>query len=334
MRRTRRMLTVLIAALGVSACASTSTQHPAALPNGASVVQPGSRRMETSSPTIIYVGAFHDSVYMLDYSTGELLGKFNPPSTYVAGMCTDASGDVFVVGLNGNPVVIRYLHGASIPSESLEVPGQRAFACSVDPTTGNLAVLFSNSDAKVLVAIYQGGSGTPTSYMVSDEYAVALSCAYDSSGDLLVDFDADSGVRKLAELIACAHSFTPINLRRKSVKMSQLLWVTSYFAVGYPNGIYHIHVSRSDASITGRTSVLDGKPRFWIQDGATLLEPFGSDAKRLGFWPYPQGGKATKRYGQFSRINAIVVSSVPTVRATRLAPHLARAASNAAPNRN
>jgi WD40 repeat protein len=269
-------------------------------------------RHETGSTNdLIYVAGVRDTVYMLDYSTGQLVGKFNPPSTYVSGMCTDSAGDVYVTGWSGGASeIIRYSHGATQPSENIIGPGYTSFGCSVDPTTGNLALLAGDSDG-LWVDRFLSGSDSPDPIGVSYEPVVASSCAYDDDGNLFVDYHTKSGAYRLAELAAGAKTFTQLSLNR-GIKMGQLFWASSYLAVGYPGGIYHVQISGSNASVIGRTQVQNGKPVFSIHDGNTLIEPYGKDGKQIGFWQYPQGGKAIRTVRQvdkrFKETGSVAVS--------------------------
>jgi hypothetical protein len=66
----------------------------------------------------------------------------------VGGDCSNRTGDVFVPN---NTEVFEYAHGGTSPIATLSLPGNSGAACSIDPSTGNLAVVFSGSDADVAI---------------------------------------------------------------------------------------------------------------------------------------------------------------------------------------
>ncbi len=126
-------------------------------------------------------------VYVYTYPQGKLQGTltgFNAPG----GECVDKSGDVFITNGRGDSVD-EYAHGAKMPKASLAAPGQ-TWSCSVDPTTGNLAVLFLSPSQGEGVAIYPHGQGSPTFFYASPNAALAY-CGFDNSGNLFLDGGTD-----------------------------------------------------------------------------------------------------------------------------------------------
>ena len=89
--------------------------------------------------SLLYVadqGANDVNVY--SYPRGTLKGTltgFQTPS----GVCSNKAGDVFILNGNGTTVEV-YKHGGSSPIRTLDLPGYPELNCSVDPTTGNLAL--------------------------------------------------------------------------------------------------------------------------------------------------------------------------------------------------
>ena len=71
------------------------------------------------------------------------------------------------------------------PIKTLLDPDGIPLACSVDPTTGNLAVVnaFSSNSPGVLL-IYRAASGSPTTY--SDPHLEFYNAGYDSKGNLFL----------------------------------------------------------------------------------------------------------------------------------------------------
>jgi DNA-binding beta-propeller fold protein YncE len=79
------------------------------------------------------------------------------------GECVDKTGDVFVAEFGGNAgtaAILEYAHGGTSPIATLSDPGYHPESCSIDPTTGNLAV--TNDDGPL--GIYTGAKGDPAYY--------------------------------------------------------------------------------------------------------------------------------------------------------------------------
>ena len=125
---------------------------------------------------------------VLLYATGGCLGTcvFSYPNGKVVGsvttagqsICADVNGDVFITQ---SDQVVEYSHGATYPTATLSLPGLDAWGCSVDTTTGNLAVVFSGSTGNI--AIFTGARGNPNIYRAR---VAALYCGYDNAGNLFV----------------------------------------------------------------------------------------------------------------------------------------------------
>ena len=99
----------------------------------------------------------------------------------------DSHGDVFVVSAQSS-TVWEYEHGRRLPTQILSVSGYFPTDCSVDLTTGNLAVssiCSAPSCNEGSVAIYKDARGKPRYYTsgVLDQYDF---CGYDGTGNLFV----------------------------------------------------------------------------------------------------------------------------------------------------
>src|SRR5579871_2767111 len=87
---------------------------------------------------LLYVaGAATSTVYVYDYKTRALVGKltgFLQPN----GECVDAKGDIWITDWQATTTT-EYAHGGTAPIATLYTQSEQT-ACSVDPTTGDLAV--------------------------------------------------------------------------------------------------------------------------------------------------------------------------------------------------
>lgn len=110
-----------------------------------------------------------DDVYAYSYPHIELKG---PLTGFVRphGECVDNAGEVFIAD-NGASNIIEYAHGGTSPIAVLSDPGYVPSACSVDPTSGNLAVtnVETPSGGQGTVVIYKHATGRPKAYYPDPE---------------------------------------------------------------------------------------------------------------------------------------------------------------------
>ena len=89
-------------------------------------------------------------------------------------MCSDKSGNVWAAA---GQTVVEYDHNGNVVGSVEDHVGLGAVGCSVDPTTGNLAV--TNEDSGTILVFPQGtGSGTAYSSPLTWSYF----CGYDDQG--------------------------------------------------------------------------------------------------------------------------------------------------------
>ena len=221
-------------------------------------------------------------------------------------MCSDGSGDVFVptTNLKSPGYIYEFAHGGSQPIETLTDPGPGyALSCSVDPTTGNLAV----ANAKD-VAVYPGARGTPTVYEAPD--VGAFDCAYDDSGDLFVD--GETYTDKIAELPAGGTNFSDIALSQQ-MHTDHLQWWRNRLIIEEPpeslHGpyqIFQVRLSGSSGIVSGPV-LLYGKTHHrlgevdFVASARTIVMPEGPGLSLLNLWHYPKGGRPYKVLDQRPR---------------------------------
>jgi hypothetical protein len=239
------------------------------------------------------------TVLVFSYPQGSLvetLTGFADPPYFI---CSDRSGDVFVptTDLKSQGYIYEFAHGGSQPIETLTDPGPGwAQSCSVDPTTGNLAVANGEN-----VAVYPDAQGTPTVYEASD--VGAWDCAYDDSGDLFVD--GKSYGYKIAELAAGGTSFSDIALSKATGTLHLQWWHNRLVLFGGtygPHGpyrIFQVRVSGSNGIVSGPVE-LYGKNKHRDDDvefalsGNTIVMPEGPGDSVPSLWHYPKGGRPYK----------------------------------------
>src|SRR5579871_6367789 len=129
---------VLAAAIAVTGCGggslAQSTANAQFLSRSASWMAPGLAKRD-----LLYLtDDGNGNVYVYSFPEAKLKGTLtglNVPT----GECVDKAGDVWIVEEGTNDIV-EYAHGGTVPIATLTDPNNAPEGCSVDPTTGDLAV--------------------------------------------------------------------------------------------------------------------------------------------------------------------------------------------------
>jgi hypothetical protein len=255
-----------------------------------------------------------DSVYIYQYPQGRRIGKLTGlqgPS----GVCTNSSGDVWVVE-GAISQLVEYAHGGTKRiADRADTGAGDLLGCSVDPKTGNLAVAdLGDSSGPGNVAIFADAKGTPKKYKASN-LAAAYFCAYDDSGNLFIDGVNASGAFQFLELPSGSTKLVTITLNQSVGFPGGVAWDGKYVAIGdqeYQNGhssaIYQVSVSGSSGTVTGTTK-LGGSCdvlQFGIYSG-TVAAPDDCD-NDLSLYDYPAGGSPTLTVAGLEYPVAAVVS--------------------------
>ena len=271
---------------------------------------------EAQTQDLLYV-ANSTTVTVYSYPGGQhlrTLYHFYDPQ----GECVDKNGDVFITNFGGGQI-FEYAHGGTKRIATLKSPTGGPIGCSVDPTTGNLAV----SAFGGMVGIYKGARGKPEIY-TDPQIAKFYWCAYDNVGNLFVDGQDSGGGFRFAELRGSPAAFTDITLNQSIGWPAGVQWQGDRVLVGDQNSpaIYEFKISGKSGSKVGRTllgSHANFVLQFWVEK-QTLIAPnvyyTGQGSKmRVHFealyFKYPVGGKATKAITDGLRFpTAAVISAV------------------------
>jgi hypothetical protein len=248
----------------------------------------------SSGSDLLYVADRNGGLYVLTYPQGRLVGEVSLPyAPNSGGICSDGNGDIFVPD---RAEILEYAHGGTQPIATLDDDGgyYEPIGCSVDPTTGNLAVTnYKDYPYHGNIAIYADAQGDPTYYSDS-EIPDPTFCGYDNQGDLFID-----GGPPFAELPSGSGSFTNITLNKRINQGGQVQWDGKHITITSLNAnrIYRLQISGSAGKLIGMTH-LKGPGRHalsqsWIE-GSTIIAPIGPGQAddKVGFWNYPRGGKA------------------------------------------
>lgn len=246
-------------------------------------------------------------VYILSLPTGKLVGKltgFDQPLSD----CVDQKGDVFVT-IAQSAQIRAFKHGARQPYDVLDDHGYYPLGCSVDPTTGNLAVANIDSDGNGSntpgnIAIYSSGKGKPKFYSAPNIYQYGW-CAYDNKGNLFVDGTSHhSNAPEFAELPAHRKNVERISLDTDIGGYEAVQWDGSNVAVGAGQSaaVYQFRISGRRGRAVGST-LLKGEQSLlalWIHTaskGQTLYASvFEHSIGEVGVYRYPSGGKSVSNF--------------------------------------
>jgi hypothetical protein len=309
----RRTLTVFAASALLSGCGGAPTPlatsaKMAGLPPMRSAALHADRdesRMlpEAKRDDLLYVTGSDDRIYVFAYPTGQLVGKFRTPSYPPQFLCTDGDGNVFVPVsfISTEPIIYEYAHGGTTPIATLTAPytGTGAYACSVNPVTGDLAVSVGTG-----VELFKGARGKPT--LIQTPHLI-FDCAYSEDGDLFADPWQSGGSKLLYVLRSRAGSFSTVTLNER-LDGGSIQWVNGKLVVARvhhgsrgPQEIYQVQISGSQGTISAPID-LDSRGD-WRPDrvqflvvGKTLIGPDYPPRNHglINFWRFPQGGEPTK----------------------------------------
>ncbi len=243
----------------------------------------------------------YDLIDVYTYPRGNLVGSFHGyGSGYPVSLCVDSSGNVYVTFNYG--AIVEYAHGGTEPINSWN-NFSSPVGCSVDPTTGNLAVAnFENnlSGGKGYVWIWDKATGKGQGYSYR-HFSAPYWCGYDDAGNLFIEGYFRRHGRGHLGLVELPSGDTSLKNILISVdgNASGVQYDGEYVTIGSGDNIYQLRISRSRAKVVGTTTLATSSGNPWnyfvvsrgnIQ-GSRVVATFGSLA---GYFNYPGGGGATK----------------------------------------
>src|ERR1700722_2802967 len=271
--------------------------------------------MYPGAPTkdLLYISNYENNpVVVYSYPDGTLVGTltgFAEPD----GVCSDKKGDVWIV--NNSDVegedAVEYKHGGTKPIATVVDPGEIPVSCSVDPTTGNLAVTnietYGSGPGSIALYAHANGSATLYSNPKMDE---VYFCGYDDKGNLFVD-GTEKQKFQFAELPKGKKSFTNISLNGDTILFpGDVVWDGKYVDVGdqqyelvgspreYDSALYR---TTGAGGKTVGTTVFGGSNAVvgFVIDGKSVIatdkSPYSyASPNNVAFYKYPAGGNPTK----------------------------------------
>jgi len=277
-------------------------------------------------PKLLYVASNATTqIFVYHYKSGAFVGWLNPVNRGVSsirGLCVDKVGNVWITeddNTTGSSVAVEYGHGGSKALRTFATGGS-AIGCSVDPTSGDLAVAnWSTKSGAADLRVFERSSGIPKDYTIR-ACSFMASPGYDGDGNLYVDGQDASGQSTVCELPHKGIAMRSVGFNVSIQGPAGAMWDGKYMtlASAYNYGTYLgktlIYQMRQDASgnltEVGRTVLTDkGCP----SGEADVTQPFivglrntpenrnqgsvvvgGNNGiyciYRFAFWKYPRGG--------------------------------------------
>jgi hypothetical protein len=270
---------------------------------------------EAKRGDLLYVGSpVTDDVYVYTYPGGKLVGTLtgldNPQ-----GLCSDTKGNVWTTNADshGNSYLAEYAHGGTTAIATLDDSGFLSLACSVDPTTGDLAVGQSIDD----VAVWRNGRGKPRHYLTSCCVFASSTITYDGSGNaIFADFRTRSGWLPNGHSKVMKFGLQP-HLRRHGV----FDWDGKYLGVLVfsrklrQEEVIQYKVSGGMARQVGTVPLsgvagVNGDGQFVVQDSGMVLTD--SRTGSVYFYNYPAGGNPTHTLSGLDDPYGVTVSIAPS----------------------
>jgi hypothetical protein len=264
-----------------------------------------------TSQDLVYVGYVFGPVNVFTYPGGQQVGSLGFAG---GGDCVDAKGNVWIA----NPVagqLLEYAHGGTSPIHTLALIDQLVIGCSVDPTSGAIAVdsecQYQTPDCvgNGSVFVYADIKKQPVQYFVLKDKIIYWS-SFDPHGDIFVDVDVTGfGVFGLAELAKGGKAFKNITVDREIYWPGGVQWDGKYLAVGdqeaggqITSSVHQIAIHGAHGKVVSTTKLygVADVDQFFIQ-GSTIVAPntgVGNPPPGdIRLYSYPVGGSPTSVFG-------------------------------------
>lgn len=293
----------LVAAVSVSLLAGCGgSQASLGAPPLSQSFAPGANRswispQSTTQGNLLYVSNLNNTITVYSYPSGSYVTTItNSKLMTPAGSCADEKGDVYVTSL-GNRMIFEYARGGTTPIASFKAATPHPESCSVDLTTGNLAVCTNGAGTSGgNVAIYKGANPSESKLYYDHKLFRYWFCGYDdASGSLFVLGQGPPSVHlqwRLAELNANG-KFTNITLNQAIGYGAGVQWGGKYVVIGdaVTNELYQFSISGTNGTLVN-TTALRGAGRIVdfesYRGKVTVADGYNDD---VAIYPYPAGGR-------------------------------------------
>jgi hypothetical protein len=282
------------------------------------------------------IGPHEGAVLVYTYPALDYVGEWIANSTSsgnggVFGLCSDTSGSVYALYyVSSTYGIAEFSHGATTPTRTLQDPSGYPWACSVDPASGDLAVvnLPQSQSSPGALLIYHGSSGTPATFNDSDLSFAGV--GYDDEGNIVVDGRSPVSRKPgLAILARGSKKFSNIKLD-KSMQLQDpglVQWDGKYMTVSGSDVIYELSIKKGRSTVAGTTTLLGvrnpcgkyncsyGFVPSWISGKVVL----GAESwclngvpcsGGLAYWHYPKGGRPFDNHWLEYALGGVTLSAV------------------------
>ena len=232
-----------------------------------------------------------------------------------AGECSDADGDVFITEAFAHDVA-EYRHGGKSPIAILSDAGYTPIDCSIDRTTGNLAVTNSYGYGVGTVAVYLAAKGQPEYYTDPSIFQFGFD-SYDDAGNLYADGASPSyGDTVFAVLAHRSSTFSNIALNQTfCCTRTPLQWDGSHLAIASLTSatIYRFQISGTYGTLVGSTQLAGSSSvlQFWIENKTLYAPVITNGVPMVSRYSYPAGGNPNKDILGFANPFGATVSIRP-----------------------
>jgi hypothetical protein len=263
-------------------------------------------------------------LYVADYGVGVIVDSYSPSGIRYVGLlsspqqaegeCVDKAQNIFVTA--GPYGIFECAHGGTNPIAILGAPDVEPLNCSIDPTTGDLAIVgYPYVGGSYGVAIYKKARGRPIFY--ADSGFGDYECGYDDKGSLFIAGYVFSGHLDFAELPKGGSTFKNIALNQSFRAAGGIQWDGKHLAVGdlYAGFIYQFDIRGKRGTEVGSTP-LNGSGTVWqffiSGNGVIVPSTFQDYSGSVNVYAYPAGGEARKTRINAYDPNGVVVSLART----------------------
>lgn len=252
-------------------------------------------------------------VYDYRVKDGKLEGQLTG-FTYPYGECLDRLNNVYIVDFDASTIT-EFAHAGTSPIAVADDSYGNPIGCSVDPTTGDVAVsnYYGNSGSgSGGIVIYAGGlTGTATNYRDPNLHYL-YPPGYDNKGNVYVEGMSSADINGIAELPKGGGNLIDLTLSGASIgSPAGVQWVNPYvvfadtgYEGSYTEGLYSTTISGTTATVVSTSQLIDTCFMSGNPENTDVVQPFiyGSKknrkvlggnlwcASRIDIWALAQGG--------------------------------------------
>lgn len=276
------------------------------------------------SGSLLYISEFSSGrVAVLSYPSGTEVGSLKgllAPS----GICGDVAGHLWVTDTL-NQRIVEYRIGQPKRIAILQDPDEYPVDCSIDPTSGDLAVtnLYGSASPSLAagsVVIYKKARGRPQGPYYDSVMYYMYFCNYDPSGDLFFDGESYGGQFRLAELPHDNGNIIDISLDQNIEQPGDIQFDGSDLLLGDQQAhvVYDVSVSGSQANVLSSTPLQQvSEIEQFAFTGSSIVAATGT-GNRVSTWDFPNGGQPTATIKKMATpLGLALLNTSRTLRATR-----------------